>query len=605
MSKKFSYPLLLLLLLTIVSSYKSTNYTVSNSSLIDPLDYDNYQHYFQDRIKLLCNNDLIFYHTVQAFYTQHTTPLWTANGYANPFTDSLLFYLKHSDQHGIPPQFFNYDSLFSHYEKNKSISIENKNYPDLYQFEIQLTKNYLLYAQSLTFGATDPTVVNGGKWLMQTKYADSAFVMQVLSNNIIEQLQQLQHQSPTYHLLQKELCKYLSLKDTLFDTIPVIEIAQGAIAPHVHLIGQRLLATKDIDSSYHPSDTLSKFLMTAINRFRSSRAIPISKKLDKETIDALNLQPQHYINKLSANLERYRWKIIPEKGESYIAVNMADFHLSIYHADSIKKVRICCGKSPAPKGKDTIRHHGILASHPNETPMMFGLISQIVLNPEWNIPPDIVKDEYYFKLVKDNIGTIHKEHIHVVDMRTKQEVNPDTLNWKKINRKNIPYRLYQISGAFNALGQIKFTFPNKESIYLHDTNNKHAFKRRYRALSHGCIRVENPFDLATQLLLINHYDEQKIEQVSIILGNKPTSPEGEKFLQEKEEKEKQYYENLNDEDKKFYRNLRPTYLYLKKKMPVYLEYFTCFISEDGIIQYRPDIYRKEQNIINTIQLSIQ
>ncbi|MCQ2265266.1 MAG: L,D-transpeptidase family protein, partial [Bacteroidales bacterium] len=154
----------------------------------------------------------------------------------------------------------------------------------------------------------------------------------------------------------------------------------------------------------------------------------------------------------------------------------------------------------------------------------------------------------------------------------------------------------QSSGTYNALGLVKFDFANTESVYLHDTNNKSAFKKRKRALSHGCVRVQNPFDLAAILYEMNEFDEQKIEELGIIVGNPPTTEEGEEFLKNMEEREEKYYENLSDEKKHFYRKLRPTSVRLENPMPLYIEYYTCFVGDNGCIQYRDDVYYKDENI---------
>ena len=120
-------------------------------------------------------------------------------------------------------------------------------------------------------------------------------------------------------------------------------------------------------------------------------------------------------------------------------------------------------------------------------------------------------------------------------------------------------------------------------------------------MSHGCIRVENPMDLAAVLYAINDFDEKRLEEISIILGNAPTTEDGEKYLEKKLEKEQEYYDKLSDREKQFYRELRPSTIQLKKTMPLYIEYFTCFMGDDGSIQYREDIYYKDGNIMQLMR----
>ena len=562
-----------------------------------------YYTYLQKKITSLDSNDVIFYNAVLHYYKETGEPIWTANGWQETLIDSVMEIFATSEEHGIQPSFFSYNILKDKIQCFKSLEIKGAEalYDSLCRFELLLTHSYLTYAKSMAFGATDPVVVNGGKWLFKPDSIPDDFAITALQScgNATTFLRGLAPCDPDYVALQQELCKYLALKNTVFPTIPVIEADSGRVAKNVHLIGERLRMTGELPESYVASDTLGKVLMPAINLFRENHAIPRSKKLDEETIKELNRQPDYYINKLSANLERYRWRATQNKGNSYIAVNTADFTLQVHHGDSIVRMRVCCGKSQAPK--DTTRVRGVLWSQKTESPMLRSEINYIVLNPIWSIPASILKDEYYYKFVKSNTAVVKKEKLHIIDLRTKKEVAPESIDWKKVNRKNIPYQVFQESGKFNSLGLVKFNFPNTESVYLHDTNNKGAFKRRVRTLSHGCIRVEKPIELATQLLTINGYDSTRLEQVMITLGYEPTTEEGEKYLEKMQEKEEEYYNKLKPEDTVFYRPLRPTTLMLKKKMPVYIEYYTCFLGENGHVQYRPDCYRKENNILFNVR----
>ncbi len=562
-----------------------------------------YYNYLQEKITALDNNGVIFYNAVTQFYKDLESPVWTANGWQENLIDSVMDIFSKSAQQGIQPSFFSYDILSDKIQNIKSLEIEGAEalYDSLSRLELLLTHSYLTYAKSMAYGATDPVVVNGGKWLFAPDSIPDDFAIQALRScgEATTFLGKLVPCDSDYVAIQKELCKYLALKDTTFPTIPVIEADMGQVAKNVHLIGERLRMTGELPASHIPSDTLSHELMSAINLFRDNHAIPRSTNLDEETIRELNRQPDYYINKLSANLERYRWKATRDKGDSFIAVNTADFTLQVHHGDSIVRMRVCCGKSQPPK--DTTRVRGVLWSQKTESPMLRSEINHIVLNPIWSIPEGIVKDEYYYKFVKSNTAVVKKEHLHIIDMRTKKEVAPESIDWKKVNRRNIPYHVFQESGKFNSLGLVKFNFPNTESVYLHDTNNKGAFKRRVRALSHGCVRVEKPIELATQLLTINGYDSTRLEQVMITLGFEPTTEEGQEYLEKMQEKEAEYYSKLKPEDTVFYRPLRPTTLILKKKMPVYIEYYTCFLGENGHVQYRPDCYRKENNILFNVR----
>jgi len=601
--------LFLFLFLLVSCKDRSYNHPVEETphwfSSYRQFDNENYNTYLQNQITSLDSNDVIFCNVVKQFYADLGEPIWTANGWQEQHIDSLLALFSDSKEQGIEPSFFFYEKLTQKAKAIKSLEIEGEDalYDSLARFEIMLTDAYLKYAKSMAYGATDPKVVNGGKWLFEADSIPDDFAMTALSScgSATQFLTGLIPTDSNYVALQKELKKYLALKEKGIRKLPMIYADSGHVATNVHLIGERLKVTGEIADNYRPSDTLGSVLMNAINQFRENRAIPRSRHLDEETINELNRQPDYYIDKLSANLERFRWNATKNKGASFIAVNTADFTLQVHHGDSIVKMRVCCGKSPAPKDADTIRRNGVLRSQKTESPMLRSDINYIVLNPIWSIPASILKDEYYYKFVRSNTATVQKEKLHIIDLRTKKEVAPESIDWKKVNQKNIPYQVFQESGKFNALGQIKFSFPNSESVYLHDTNNKSAFKRRVRTLSHGCVRVEKPVELATQLLTINGYDTTRLEQVMILLGNDPTSEEGQEYLEKLQEKELKYFEKMKPEDTVFYRPLRPTTLFLKEKMPVYIEYYTCFLGQNGCVQYRPDCYRKENNILYNVK----
>ncbi|MEG2071254.1 MAG: L,D-transpeptidase family protein, partial [Bacteroidales bacterium] len=493
---------------------------------------------------------------LQDFYKKNEgVPLWTNEGFQENMISNLISYLKKSEEHGLSPNIFGYSELLHYREILKTHQVKNNEmlYQILTEMELSLSEAYIKYIVSLQYGVTSPVEVNGGKWLYHTLSPDSSFIAGILeaTDSLHAFIKSIQPHHSQYLLLQKELSLYHALLDSDFVRIPLMKVDSGEINPAFRLVGKRLLLTHEIFPSYIPNDTLNIDLMNAVNQFRSRHAIPISNQLDEETIMALNLDFQYYIDKLAVNMERLLLKVIPKKEDHYIEINVADFMLHIYIQDTCRlQTKVCCGKSKIPeKEKD------VFLAYKMETPFLYGEINQLVLNPEWNIPYSIIKEEYYDKLKKDPMKVINKEHLYVVNAKTKQYVEPDTISWNQIKPNNIPYRLIQSSGSYNALGKIKFNFPNAESVYLHDTNNKGAFTRRNRAISHGCVRVQNPYDLALIILQFNGYNEEELEKVNILLGQAPITEMGEEYQLKKQEQEQSYYNHLKESDKKFYRKM--------------------------------------------------
>lgn len=567
-----------------------------------------YQEYFNRELQEMSPDFVPYGAWVKQFYElRDGTPLWTLNGLQEHKVDTLSSYISDSYKHGLPSPLFCFAEVDSCIKMLKEKKIKNEAealYETLFNLEMNLTESFLRYATAMKFGATDPRRVNGEKWLNKTQNADSLFVIESLRQfgNLTATLENMAPHDTNYIRLQQELVRLYPLKDTVLTKIPEKEIAKDHRDPAVRLVCQRLHLTGELSQSIQETDTLNDAVLAAVNLFRVNNAIPESDKLDVETMEKLNRPISYYVDRLTANMERMRWKVLPIKGDHYVAVNLPDFTLCAYYqGERVYKTNVCCGRTQNPAGvKD--RHRGeLVLPFKAETPLLYSEIDAIVLNPEWNIPYTITKDEYYPKLVKNNTAVIKKEDLYIVNRKTGKYVQADTIDWKKLRRNNLPYRLFQSSGRHNALGLIKFDFPNPESVYLHDTNNKGAFKRRVRALSHGCVRVQNPFELAAVIYELNGYDEKRLEELSIIVGNEPTTEDGEKYLEEREKKEEEYFEKLSDELKKFYRKIRPTRLKLEHTMPVYFEYYTCFVGDNGHIHYRNDLYYKDGNILYLIQ----
>lgn len=490
------------------------------------------------------NDSTLYAALTRDFYRdRHYHPFWTQKGLQEAFTDSLLATLGNAyPLHGIPAEYFGLDNLRQSISQLVEHQVPNNDslYPYLYRLERQLTDQYLRYACALRYGAVSPKAVHGSKWYYETLAPDTAFLEATLGNihRFSDYIPELYPQSADYKALQREWTKLIS-------------------------------------------DTITE------NK-ADSTVLPLQYRRDA----------------LVANLERLRWQKKHQKSDDtiYIAVNIPDYTLCVVQNDSVvMRNRICCGKTQNPENMPARHRDGLIIPYKAETPLMYSQIRTLVLNPEWNIPYDIIKNEYYHKLVKSNTAVVNREHLYIRDSRTGRYVKPDSIDWKRVSQNNIPYRLHQTSGRYNALGLYKFVFANSESVYLHDTNNKGAFKRNKRALSHGCVRVQYPDSVAEWVYTVNRFDTNYTEQLHIISGAEPTTEKGEEFLEKKHEKDSLYYESLSDWDKQFYRELRPTSVALRKPIPLFIEYYTCFVGDDGTVQYREDVYYKDGNILYLLQ----
>lgn len=295
-----------------------------------------------------------------------------------------------------------------------------------------------------------------------------------------------------------------------------------------------------------------------------------------------NAADKEKLKTILVNMERLRWKL-PEHGAEYVEVNIPDFSLTWFKdTDTLSHMKVCVG---AKREKDyeeklkTFIKSGKLDDKPknHETPVLYSKLNSIQVNPVWNIPVSIAQGEIYHQALADPYY-LSNNNIKVY-YKGKLVGDPDTIQWNLYSRAKLPFQFKQGSGNGNALGKFKFIFDNGSSIYLHDTNNKSAFKYDNRAISHGCVRIEKPLEFA-QLLVKNkyQYDELRMEV------NLPPLDTNRMEV---------YHEKLGkklDTAKAFV--LKPTWFGTKKPIPLYINYVTAW-WQNGKLEQRADVYGQD------------
>lgn len=259
---------------------------------------------------------------------------------------------------------------------------------------------------------------------------------------------------------------------------------------------------------------------------------------------------------LKVNLERLRWKNKPQASK-YVWVNIPDYRLQVMeNGKSVLGMNVCVGKGRNMDYTDKLADYNeskkvIDTPYKNETPQLLSEIHSVQVNPIWNIPQSIAKGEIIGRVQRDPYYLLNS-NIDVYE--NGEKIESRGINWSQVTKKNLKYTFKQAPGGDNALGKIKFLFKNNSSVYLHDTPAQAAFEKPMRAVSHGCVRVEKPLELAKALF-----------------------GEGAKYkLIEKEMKEP-------EPDAKN--------VFLTKKVPVYLDYVTCWVDSSGKLQFCKDVYQ--------------
>lgn len=269
--------------------------------------------------------------------------------------------------------------------------------------------------------------------------------------------------------------------------------------------------------------------------------------------------------KLAVNMERSRWQVTqPAPVGRTVIVNIAAQQLWAVGADSVLNMRICCGATAT------------------KTPLLISAISHIQVNPEWVIPHNIVKtdvarhggDSAYFA----------RNHYSIIDRSTGDTLNPVNVSGDALSSGRL--RVSQRGGAGNSLGRIVFRFQNNFSVYLHDTNNRGAFQRERRTLSHGCVRVQDPFGLAC--FLLPELDERMLDRLRISMDLPPVTDDGREYLEE------------HADDPRPFRLI--TYRDVSPHVPVYIIYYTAYPNPvTGTVDLWPDIYGYDTAITGAIK----
>jgi murein L,D-transpeptidase YcbB/YkuD len=279
-----------------------------------------------------------------------------------------------------------------------------------------------------------------------------------------------------------------------------------------------------------------------VKSFQKNNGMEVDGAIGKMTGQALNASPSDLIDKASVNLERLRWLPDTLKTGELILVNIANYQLDfLSNTDTLFSARVIVGK----------QYH--------QSPIFTAEMSYIVFSPYWNIPYSITKNEI-MPAVRRNSNYLSQKNIEVVTSSGKL-VDPKTINW---SAKSFPYLVRQKPGGSNSLGLVKFMFPNKHSVYIHDTPARTLFEKGDRALSHGCIRIENPAEFASLLLK----NDPNWNSVTIDAA----------MHQSKEEIVK-----------------------LDRKIPVVILYLTFWADSKGKGHFRPDIYERDAEVLTLLK----
>ena len=383
--------------------------------------------------------------------------------------------LETAAHHGLPAEHY---KVAMDDQSGSGVKISPEQAPEL---DVKTTASFLRYFAHLSGGRLDPRALQS-LWTLKPEKPDLvvALTTALKNNDLPATMDRLQPQHPEYRELQKALVRYREIAAKGgWPSIP----ARTRLKPNqqsnvVPALRQRLAIEGDLDPAHEkdPSPIFDANVVEAVKRFEERHRIEPDGIVDPATVSALNVPVEQRIRIIELNLERWRWLPDPMPARHFV-VNVPDFRLEAIE-----------------NGKAVIGMRVVVGEPDNKTPIFADEMTHVVFSPYWNVPPGIAQEETIPRVLNDP-GFLARNNMEVVGP-SGAVVDASSVDWS--NAKGL--RIRQRPGSGNALGGVKFIFPNNFDVYLHDTNATKLFDRIERGLSHGCVRVEEPHKLAQYVL---------------------------------------------------------------------------------------------------------
>jgi len=462
--------------------------------------------------------------------------------------EALRAAIQTAERHGLAPTDYRMaaiDQAAAALRPDSSVGLDEQA-----RLDIALTDSLAQLLTHLRYGKIDPQRFYAD-WKLSADDAPEdlgAEIVTALQSGDIERLiDRAVPTYPPYQRLVKALADYRALqkKTGAWPSVrPGDTVRPGERSPRVRDVRARLRASGELSSDSPGSDLYDANLVAAVKRFQSNHGLPADGSLGGKTVAALNVSIGERIDQIRANLERLRWALHALRG-TYVVVDIAGYTVTFVRDDKV------AWTARAQVGQPL-----------RMTPVLRSQFTDIVINPNWTVPPTVL-DKDIIPAARNDPEVVYKKGLKILD-RNHNEVDPYDVDWGLYSGTNFPYRLRQDPGAGNSLGRIKFNFPNRHAVYLHDTPKKSYFDRPERAVSSGCIRVDRPLELA-ELLLDDpqRWTRQKFEQ-AIDRGATRT-------------------------------------LVLRKPVPVLLMYWTVDVDERGQVRFKQDVYKKDRLVLDELR----
>lgn len=484
---------------------------------------------------------------VVAFYRER--------GYRQAWTDydeilgrgtRLLGLMGRTEADGLDPEAYRYAVAERMVRQVEEDSLKESQEPgQMSLVDMALSEVFARYASHLARGTVDPKE-SGLDWRIPPDTVPVGRLLRAVANDEgpARLIAGLRPTSPEYRRLQEALARYERIQaQGGWPTLPAKTTAKvGASGVAVGALRGRLIAEGDpverpLAAAGNASpNTFDRRLREALKHFQRRHGVDADGGLGPQTVAALNVPVEQRVLQLRLNLDRWRW--LPRNlGQRYVLVNVAGFDMDVVDG-----------------GKVVMNQNVVVGQQGWETPIFRDTMEAIVINPTWTVPPSIAEKEIIPAIQRDP-GYLRAENFEV--LRGGHAVGGSSISAAAVASGDVVIR--QRPGPKNALGQVKFLFPNKDDIYLHDTPADQLFSESDRAFSHGCIRVEKPVELAHLIMrMATDVPPERFEQL------RATGETHE--------------------------------IRLARPLPIYILYFTSWVEDDGSVRFYQDVYRQDRQL---------
>lgn len=481
------------------------------------------------------------------FYQQRLyAPAWSRQGRLRPAAGQLIESLEEAPRDGLEARHYHWAAVTGLIARLRGLGGAERDRA-LADLDLLLTDAFLIYGAHLVSGRLDPATFDP-EWIATRREVDlvAALERALEAGDPRPELQAMLPNHDAYFRLREALADYRRLLEAGgWEPIaagPSLRV--GDSGPRVAALRRRLRVTGDLvnESGSDSSELFDEALAEAVRRFQARHGLQADAVVGDKTLAALNAPAHHRVRQLELNLERWRW--LPQSlGQRHVLVNLPAFEVRLVDGEEV-----------------TLGMRAVVGRPYRRTPVFSDAIRYLVFNPYWEIPAKIA--------IQDKLPEIRRDPDYLARQKIRlfqgwgagqSPVDPAAIDWSALGAGKFPYRLRQDPGPLNALGRVKFMFPNRFNVYLHDTPTREVFQRAERDVSSGCIRLERPLELAEELLRQTPgWDRPRIDRV--LAG------------------------------------WQETVASLASPVPVHLLHWSAWVEPDGTVNFRADLYGRDDRL---------